>query len=157
MVPGIIVGNGGLGPHVGNSQSSHEDRPVRVNRKGNGSSRSITVEKHLPSCGLPGKFYPGLQGERRIVRVKPHSSVGIVDRHVLASLKMNRIIPRFAGGCSVSKSGWISWNTGYPHQTVDTVGHLGAGSLIEFKIDEPVGRRHASSKGDHRRGQQTER
>src|SRR5439155_26531444 len=83
-----------LGPHVGNSQSSHEDGPVRVNRKRNSSTRSITVEKHLPSSGLPRKFYPGLQGERRIVRVKPHSSVGIVDRHVLASLEMNRRIDR---------------------------------------------------------------
>ena len=63
MVLGIIVWNAGLRAHVGNSQSSHEDGPVRVNGKGNGSTRSITVEKHLPSSGLPGKFYPGLQGE----------------------------------------------------------------------------------------------
>src|SRR2546429_4787842 len=77
----------------------------------------------------------------RIVRVKLHSSVGIVDRHVLASLKMNRRIPRFAGGCIVNKSRWISRVSGYAHQTVDTVGHRGAGSLVEFKIDEP-GWRH---------------
>src|SRR5207247_2448337 len=77
------------------------------------------------------------QGECRVVRVKPHSSVGIVHRHVLARLKMNRRIPGFAGGCIGNKSGWIGWITWCPYQAVDTVSHFGAGSLIEFKVDEP--------------------
>src|SRR5437773_3036862 len=116
MVPGTIFRNGVFGLQVGNPQSTTLFPYTTLFRSGNGSTGSITVEKHLPSSGLPRKFYPGLQDETRLDRVKIHSSDTIVDCHVLGSLKMNRRIPRFAGGCIVDESRWIGWVSRYPHQ-----------------------------------------
>src|SRR5438094_2310415 len=77
MVPFAVVWNGGSGRLVLDAQSGHEDGPVRVDREGNGSARSVTVEEHHSAGGIPVELHPGLQGEVRVVGVELDLSTGI--------------------------------------------------------------------------------
>src|SRR5262249_38611143 len=93
MMPFAIVRNGRRGILIFDSQRSYEDRSVRVNRKGNGASRSIVIEKNHAARGIPTKLHPSLHRERGIVGVELQFGGRIIDDHILAVCELNGKIP----------------------------------------------------------------